>query len=277
MLHYIWLLCKRAALLLPGLFLAYLATLAVLPSLNWRINLGLSVLIAYVIGAYFVLPAVLRLFHMHTPTEHVPLYSITPDGFASDPVNVGIVGSRRQLIAAMEAIGWHRAQHISVRSAAHTIWAVLFHRSYGTMPISNLYLFGRPQDIGFEREVIKEGRGHRHHVRFWATTLKSIEQGTIFSGRKPSRAEQQIAERTLWAGAASKDIGVIFAAGTLKITHAVSPNTNHERALLVERLEAHGKAALVATVQLDEPYSLPNFAWSRALNTDGKMAVLRLK
>lgn len=50
----------------------------------------------------------------------------------------------------------------SVRIAADTV----LHRPDDDAPVSNLFLFGRKQDLAFE-QPIAGGPGKRHHERFW--------------------------------------------------------------------------------------------------------------
>ena len=276
MFSYLWLLCKRFAVLVPGIVVAYLSTFTLVPYFHHRLPLAAAVLLTYVLVAYAIIPFVWRGLRVFFPAQHLPLYCVTPDGYASDPLNIGLVGSRKQLIAAMETAGWHQVFPTTPRTVVATIVSIALKRAYHGAPMSNLYLFGRKQDIGFELQRAEEGRGHRHHVRFWATTLHDIQNLETVKVKAKSRQEQAIADRLLWAGAASRDIGVTFATGTFQITHAVSPNTNSERTLIVNQLEAQGLAENVATVRLFRPYRLPNFAWSRSLRSDGKMAILRL-
>jgi len=272
-----WLFCKRILLLVPGIAATIFAAHNVLPYFEKHIPLWAAILPSYVLVAYGIIPAVIRSWRFFFPTKHLPLYCITPDGFASDPINIGLIGSRTQLIEAMEASGWHMAKPLNLPTILATIGAVVLKRSYERMPISPLFLFGRPQDLAFERQLLEEGRGHRHHVRFWATTLSDIESG-LDTARPLSRREQAVADKMLWAGAASRDIGISFIAGTLQLTHLVSPDTNHERGLLTRELEVRGLAETVSVMPLHQPYDLPNRAgWARILHTDGKMTLLRLK
>ncbi len=277
MFSYVWLLAKRFAVLVPGIAVAYLATRTLLPYFNNRLPLAAAAFVTYILVAYFIIPFVWRFLRLLMPPSHLPLYCVTPDGFASDPINIGLVGSRKQLISAMETAGWHVIQPTTPRTVARMVWAIIFRRSFPGTPISNLYLFGRKQDISFEVELLEQGRGHRHHVRFWATTLSDIQTIESSKTKSSNREELELADHLLWAGAASRDIGITFAKGTFQLTHAVSPNTNGERALIVRQLESHGLAGSISSIHLYRPYYLPNFAWSRSLRTDGIMAVLRLK
>ncbi len=277
MFSYLWLLLKRFATLIPGIIVAYISARAIVPYFNHLLPVVLAVFITYVLAAYALIPAVWRLLRILIPTKHMPLYAITPDGFASDPLNIGLVGSRKQLIAAMEAAGWHIAKPTTPHTIIQTIVSIMLRRSFNGMPLSNLYLFGRKQDIGFESELLEDGRGHRHHVRFWATTLRDIQDIDTAEITVLSHKEQVLADRLLWAGAASRDIGITFAKGNLQLTHAVAANTNRERELIVHQLEKKGHVEQLSTIRLYKPYGLPNFAWSRSLQTDGKMTILKLK
>ena len=52
--------------------------------------------------------------------------------------------------------------------------AFVLNAPYPTAPFSTLYLFGRPQDVGFQ-EPIDDSPRKRHHIRFWALGLTRSE------------------------------------------------------------------------------------------------------
>lgn len=275
MLNYLWLGVKRAAVLMPGILVAYASARAVFPYFHQRLPLAVAIVATYGLGAYVLIPAILRLWRIFVPANHLPLYSVTPDGFASDPLNIGIIGSRTQLIAAMEAAGWSVAQPSTIRNIIATCVSIVFNHQYAGMPMSRLYLFGRKQDIGFELQEPDQKRGYRHHVRFWATTLDDIQ--SLPDGKITSRKNKLFEDRLLWAGAASLDIGITLMRQNFQLAHAVDPNTNRERDLIVEQLTHTGDTKLVETVRLHKAYSLINRTWFATLKTDGNMAVLQLK
>ena len=266
----LWLFIKRAAVLLPGLVVLYVSVIDVFPFIHHRLPFAVAVFVTYVVGAYLLVPAIIRVWRLLIRPQHLPVYSVTPDGFASDPLNIGIVGSRVQLIKAMRAAGWTVAEPSTIRNMAATVLALVLNRPYHGMPMSLLYLFGRKQDIGFELQRTDRGRGYRHHVRFWATTLDDIQPP---SGQRSKAWDDKL----LWAGAASLDIGITFMRHNLQLAHAVHPNTDYERDLIVNQLTSKGKAKLVDTVRLHKPYSLINRTWFATLKTDGNMAILRLR
>ena len=80
--------------------------------------------------------------------------------------------------------------------------------------MSNLYLFGRRQDLAFEKPVGGNAR-HRHHVRFW----RWLEGGH--------------AGLPLWIGSATFDVSVGFSHLTGQVTHHIAPDIDAERHQLI--------------------------------------------
>lgn len=266
----LWLLIKRTVVILPGLVVLYVSIIDVFPFFHHRLPFAVAIFVTYVVGAYILVPAIIRVGRVFLRPKHLPVYCITPDGFASDPLNIGLIGSRTQLIEAMMTAGWSVAEPSTIRNIVATGLALILNRPYHGMPMSRLYLFGRKQDIGFELQRTDRGRGYRHHVRFWATTLDDIQPPSDLRSKA-------LDDKLLWAGAASLDIGITFMRHSLQLAHAVHPNTDSERDLIVSQLTNKERAKLVNTVRLHKPYSLINRTWFATLKTDGTMAILKLR
>lgn len=277
MIQYLLRLAKRFAVLLPGIAIAYLSVEHILPYFDRRLPLGLAILATYVLGAYVLVPASIRIYRIFRPADHLPLYCVTPDGFASDPLNVGIIGTRRQLINSMEKAGWYVADSRHWRNLIREALSTVYGWHYPTAPVSNLYLFGRKQDIAFQIPIEGVPGGGRHHVRFWATTYKGKKPSDIHAIDWHHRSEHVYADNLLWVGAASKDIGVNFIRHNLQLTHMIDPDTDRERELIIKRLRGKKLAHNVSTVKLGEPYRLINRVISGSLHTDGRMAIVKLK
>ena len=270
-------LAKRFAVLLPGIAIAYISVRKIFPYFDKRLPLGVAILITYGIGAYVLIPALLRIVRIFRPADHLPLYCVTPDGFASDPLNIGIIATRDQLIAAMEKAGWYVADPHGPRHLLRHILSTIFGWSYPNAPVSSLYLFGRKQDIAFEIPIEGTGVGNRHHVRFWATTFQDKKRLTVKSIHWHHRRAHVYDDNLLWVGAASLDSGLAPIRHNLQLTHMIHPDTNQERDLIVSQLKGSGLAKKVETIKLENPYRLINRAWRGSLHTDGKMAIVRLK
>ncbi len=277
MIQYLLVLAKRFAVLLPGIFIAFISVRNIVPYFDKSLPLGLAIFFAYVLGAYVLVPAIIRLYRIIRPADHLPLYCVTPDGFASDPLNIGIIGTRRQLINSMEKAGWHVADPRSIRNNIREMLSATYGWHYPTAPVSSLYLFGRKQDIAFQIPVEGVTGGGRHHVRFWATTYQDKQPLSIHTIQWQHRREHVYGDNLLWVGAASLDDGINFIRHNLQLTHMIDPDTDKERELIVKQLKSKKLAGSVQTIKLGEPYRLINRVISGSLHTDGHMEVVSLK
>lgn len=271
---------KRFAVLLPGIAIAYVSIYNIYPLIDRGTPALVAFLITYVLAAYVLIPVSTRVFRLFKPPRHLPVYCTTPDGFASDPVNIGVIGTRRQFIEAMENAGWHVADPHTLRNMLHEVVSTILHQPYPNAPMSSLYLFGRHQDLGFEIPITGSWK-HRHHVRFWATTFekgKPVSTDSIhwFKRSEWREHEENQDEQFLWLGAASKDVGLALIRHNAQLTHMIHPDTDAERDLIVEQLEIDG-AQLETTLPIMKPYKLTNRVWRGYLQTDGQLKIVRLK
>ena len=274
MLQFIIRPAKRIAVLIPGFIIAYVSVANIFPYFDKRLPVYIAVFVTYALGAYVLVPALIRLFRISFPVNHLPLYCVTPDGFASDPLNIGIIGTRRELITAMELSGWYVADPHRLQYLFRHVLATLFDWTYLNAPVSNLYLFGRKQDIAFE--IPLSGSGNRHHVRFWATTYKNHKRLSIRSIHWHHRKAHVHGDSLLWVGAASLDAGFGIIRHNLQLTHNISPDTNEERELIVKQLKQKKLVKKTQVVTLDQPYRLVNRVLNGSLHTDGKMTIVDL-
>lgn len=275
MIQYTSRLAKRFAILLPGIVIAYFSVRDIFPYFHRRLPLGLAILFTYALGAYVLIPALIRGYRIFRPATHLPLYCVTPDGFASDPINVGIIGTRRQLIQAMEQAGWHLADPYSGRYLVRHVLSIVFGWEYLNAPVSKLYLFGRKQDLAFEIPV-SSGISSRHHVRFWATTYTAEKRLTVHGIHWHHRGSHIEGDNLLWAGAASLDVGLAPIRHNLQITHMIHPDTNRERDLVVSKLRNLKLVGDTTKIKLGKPYRLANRAFRGYLQSDGIMTVVWL-
>ena len=98
-----------------------------------------------------------------------------------------------------------------------------------------LFLFGRGQDVGFQKAIDGSPR-KRHHVRFWALSIEEGEEtlGTpefwLNIDRPPLDAP------ALWVGAGTKDTGISLTRFTFQITHRTDADADAERDFIVSEL-----------------------------------------
>jgi hypothetical protein len=211
----------------------------------------LAVALTYGIAAYIILPRVVRMGLKILRRKRVPRFTITGDGLPGDPVNLVLTGTLQQLQTAFAAAGWSGADPLGPQSSWRMIRAFVLNSPYPTAPFSTLYLFGRGQDVGFQKAIDNSPR-KRHHIRFWALSLDHADSalGTasfwLNTDRPPDGA------RVHWIGAGTKDTGFSFTRLTFQITHATDADTNAERDYIIGELGKNEVIAEVASYQAGE-------------------------
>ena len=185
------------------------------------VKIGGVVAAIWLLAAYVLLPALWKHYEHHPVLEDAPKTTLTAQGIPGDPLNVGFIGSEATFTEAMLKIGWHPADPVTLRSSIKIASSVVFDRAYVAAPVSDLFLFGRKQDLAFEKPAGKSA-SHRHHVRFW----KAAELGGE--------------DFPLWIGAITYDQSVGLSRTTGQITHHISADVDAERDLLVNELSKAG-------------------------------------
>jgi hypothetical protein len=228
-------LLRRVLVAAIGVLTVWLIVFVVFKFADNRLPWMLAVAITYAMAAYVILPRVVRMSLRILQHRRVPRYTLTGDGLPGDPVNLVLIGTRRQLEAAFAAAGWTIADRLSLASSWRMVRAFLLNKPYPTAPFSTLYLFGRGQDIGFQKCIDNSPR-RRHHIRFWALSLQHAEAtiGTPSFWRASRRPRDDVA--VAWVGAGTKDTGFSLTKLTLQITHATDSDTNAEREFIIAEL-----------------------------------------
>lgn len=207
-----------------------------------RLPTILALSVAYAIGAYVILPNAVRMGLKIQRARHVPSFTMTGDGLPGDPINVALAGTFQQLRDAFAAAGWVEADPLTLGSSWRMVRAFVLNDPYPTAPFSTLYLFGRGQDIGFQKAINNSPR-KRHHIRFWAQSLDYAQTSadTLDFWLDTDRPADE--ERVLWIGAGTRDTGFSLTRLTFQITHATDPDTDVEREFIVSELTRCGAIA----------------------------------
>lgn len=267
---------KRFLILIPGIVVGYFAYHDLFPALDHWLPDELAIVATYILAAYLLIPLGVRLFHKIFQPNHLPFYSTTPDGLACDPLNVAVIGTRQQLVQAMKKAGWYQADGRTPHTILRLVLSIIFRRSYPQAPFSNLYLFGRKQDIGFQLPV-DDDPSHRHHIRFWAASHTGDPRHLEHIGFwERFHKSDLVKERVLWVGAASLDTGLGVIRHNAQLTHMIDPDTDAERDLIVRQLERTGLVKRRRTVTIAKPYQLRNRVLTGYLHADGKLIICEL-
>ena len=131
-----------------------------------------------------------------------------------DPLNLVVIGDLDDVYYAFIRAGWDETETIYRASLFKTIRSFLFGGRYRYSPVSALYVFGRAQDVAFQRA--RSSIHERNHLRLWLAPMR-------FEGR------------LVWIGQISRDIGVRFTWKTIT-THKIDPDVDETRDYLVQNL-----------------------------------------
>ena len=229
-------LLRRLLVLALGAFSVWLIVFVVFRIADNRLPWILAVAVTYGAAAYVILPRVVLISLKILQRKRVPRYTITGDGLPGDPVNLVLAGTLAQLRAAFATAGWSEADRLTLASSWRMARAFVLNSPYPTAPFSTLYLFGRGQDIGFQKALDNSPR-KRHHIRFWALGRKRAEAtlGTADFWLKAHRPADH--EHAYWVGAGTKDTGFSLTQLTFQITHATDADTNAERDFIIAELK----------------------------------------
>jgi hypothetical protein len=247
-------LVQRLLIFLLGIFCVWLIVFVVFETADRRLPWIIAVGLTYGIAAYIVLPRAIRMGLRILQSKRVPSYTITGDGLPGDPVNVVLVGTLQQLRGAFAALGWSEADRLNLSSSWGMVRAFVFNSPYPTAPFSTLYLFGRGQDIGFQKAIDNSPR-KRHHIRFWALSQTRAKEtwGTADFWLSIERPPGN--ESVLWIGAGTRDTGLSLTRLSFQITHATDSDTNAERDYIVGELRKNRFIEAVKVYQAGENLS----------------------
>jgi hypothetical protein len=170
----------------------------------------------------------------------------------ADPINLLFRGTPTELNAAFALAGWTAAKRSTFGALAVETEAIVLQRSDTAAPMSHEYYLGRVEDLRYERASLSARA--RHHVRLW-------------------RAD---GSDTLWAAAATEDVGVLVSARRGTVTHRIAADIDRERDLLVGDLLAGGCVALEGYATLPGARRAGTSVAHQPFVTDARVAVLRV-
>ncbi len=89
-----------------------------------------------------------------------------------DPLNLVLIGEVSDILPALIRRNWHPAEITWSKAIIRRIKSFLKGERYRYSPISPLYVYGRRQDIGWQkaRGTINE----RNHMRFWLSPIRFL-------------------------------------------------------------------------------------------------------
>ena len=178
-------------------------------------------------------------------------------GNAGDMVNFLILGSEDAMKKVFTTAGWVKVDPDVKDTVLHGFLESMEKESYLTMPMSQLYLFGRPQDYGWAHaEPISVVRT-RNHLRIW-------------------KAPFQVNGKVLWVGAATHDIGFERDQRNNGVTHKIDPDIDLERDYVEKTLASTGLVAEISHFLPGNPLQEAKTATGGTFHSNGQVLILKL-
>jgi hypothetical protein len=235
--------------------------------LDHRLPWLIALLITYIVSSYLILPLLVRVNLLISRKGRIPRFTTALEGSYVDPVNIILIGTKKQLIKAFEKIEWFKADKLNIKTSGEMIEKFLRNRPYLQAPFSFHFLFGRRQDIGFQQPVGNSPR-RRHHVRFWGVDVDKIVDPLdikFWTEKKKINFNESLS----WIGAGSEDIGFGFSRLTFKISHRINYKIDNERKYILNLLKSK---KLISKVTY---YKSGEFKVGKYVS-DGRIAVAKL-
>jgi hypothetical protein len=190
--------------------------------------------------------------------RNIPRTVQDEQGRPGDMVNFAIIGTKDQVQKAFQAAGWTAVDKTTQDAILHGLLATLSHEAYTEMPMSTLYLFGRPQDLSFARADPIAVAAVRHHLRVWQTS-------------------ETVDGKPLWVGSATHDNGFEKDQRTGGVTHHIDPNIDAERDFIQQSFAAAGVLQGAAYVIPTDPVKEAHTATGGGFHSDGRIVVMMLR
>ena len=181
------------------------------------------------------------------------------NGGPGDMVNFLLLGPEDKVKQVFKAAGWVQVDKTKVEGVLHALLSSTTKEAYVEMPMSELYLFGRPQDFGFARAEPVQVVASRNHLRIWKAPFQNHGQ-------------------TVWVGAATHDIG--FERDMRKpdaVTHKIDPAVDAEREFVGQTLSATGLVAGTTYLTPANPLKEAKTATGGSFHSDGRVLVMELR
>lgn len=180
-------------------------------------------------------------------------------GTPGDMVNLVLVGSRAQVEKTVESAGWKLVDRTTTGAVLRAVLSTIQKKVYVELPMSELFLFGRPQDYGYAHADPIAVAMERHHFRLWESPWQTPDG------------------RDIWVGAGTHDIGLEEDQRTGDITHKIDPEVDKERDFIGATLEQTGRVAGLGYVHPPEPVLEAATAHGGPYFSDGRILVLVLR
>jgi hypothetical protein len=190
--------------------------------------------------------------------DSLPARVVDDAGTEGDRVNFIILGEEKQIVAALEAMGWVQVDRSNEDAVTSILGSLIAREGYVKLPMSTLRMFGRSQDYGFALGDPLIVVAARHHFRLW-------------------RAPFDVDGWPVWVGAGTHDIGFDKDQRNGKLTHKIDPDTDKERDYIGESLKGSGQVAKTEYLSRTDPVTRAKTAHGQEFYSDGRTLIIVMR
>ncbi len=162
--------------------------------------------------------------------EALPCCVTNEDGSKNgDPLNLVVVGGLDEAFPAFARRGWRPTEEKWSGSISKMVTSALAGERYAYAPVSDLYMFGRAQDLALQKA--RDNIHQRNHLRLWLSPMR-------YHGKQ------------VWVGQISRDIGsrLTIHSPTLT-THKIDPDVDEARSALAQDMAYSQNLARIGYVK----------------------------
>jgi hypothetical protein len=214
-------------------------------------NLFIFILLAFIVVydgfffRYFTRPSTQK------SLDGYPKYTVTRHGIPGDPINIIFIANQSVIQHDFLKAGWKIPDPITKQTSVRIGLDSILGKPYPNAPLSNLYLYGRKQDMAFELpgKTVRT----RDHIRLW-------NSGDTYLGQQ------------IWVASATRDAGIEISHTNDVPTHHIAPNIDEERDFVKVELQPYMRSEIL--IPYAKPVKNAENGGGDYYYTDGKIAIL---
>ncbi|PIT94036.1 hypothetical protein COU00_01065 [Candidatus Falkowbacteria bacterium CG10_big_fil_rev_8_21_14_0_10_43_11] len=187
----------------------------------------------------------------------VPKNSETITGVPMEPLNVIVVGGRKNLEQIFTKAGWFLTDPLTPRTLWRLVKASIYNQPYERAPGTPTFWDARPNDFSFAQETAEQSVRERNHIHFWNTPFVLADGRQVWFATAHFDKEIQLVKN-------------IFPA------HVIDPAIDKERDKVKRDLTGAGGVESIKEFQIVEPTLGKNQAGDLFF-TDGKAEIIFLE
>jgi LssY C-terminus len=185
----------------------------------------------------------------------LPRRVLDSQGNEGDAVNLIFLASEQELTTVFEVAGWVLADRSTGIAVVHALEKP---KTYVAMPMSKLFLFGRPQDYGYEVAEPVYVVTKRHHVRVWKT-------------------DYEVGGLPVWLAAGTHDIGLGGDGRKWGITHKIDPEVDGERDFIAGSFVQTHLVTMISYELPADPVREGTTATGESYHSDGRLLLITVE